>query len=176
MLSHLLPGAPLRTPPPAPCTWGAPLALGHSPMVPAAGPQLPFCTKTGAGPSGFGNLGWGQAVMWAGARALLLPTHAPASAPALPMLQALAEAAHVVLPIWPRQGSPGTQARPGSQAQQTHPPSHTGAQPALPPALRGPGSLRTGPYHPPPELMAHRLLNLLYACTRARASGKDGRR
>ena len=39
------------------------------------------------------------------------PPRSPVSAPALPMLQALAEISHMILPIWPLQGSPGTQSR-----------------------------------------------------------------
>lgn len=39
------------------------------------------------------------------------PPCCPVSAPALPMLQAPAEISHVIPPIWPLQGSPGTQSR-----------------------------------------------------------------
>lgn len=58
-----------------------------------------------------GNLGWGQAgegsEQW---KYPCLP-HSSTSASALPMLQALAEFPHVIPPIWPLQGSPGTQLR-----------------------------------------------------------------
>lgn len=61
----------------------------------------------------FGNVGWGQAgdsgEGWKPLPAC--PPHSPVSAPALPVLQALAEIPHMIPPVWPLQGSPVTQSR-----------------------------------------------------------------
>lgn len=59
----------------------------------------------------FGNLGWSQAGDSGGVKAIPLPTYPPTSAPASPMLQALAEIPYMVPSVWPLQGPPGTQSK-----------------------------------------------------------------
>lgn len=75
-------------------------------------------------------------VTLAGVGATLLPTDTPTLAPALPMFQALAETPHVIPPVGPLQGSPGTQVR---STGVRHGLLHTrDAQPASGPDSQGP--------------------------------------
>lgn len=157
MLRNLyFPRATLGTPPSLPITHPR-STFRPQPRPPWPAPSLgfPLCALRGAGPNRLKFLpevwesrmgpGWGR---WRGRK---LPVCPP---PALPMLQALAKAPHVIPAIWPPQGAPARQlrsmrispARP--TLQQTQAPRLTSIAGSLR-GLRSPRSGLSAPTQPP---------------------------
>ena len=103
--------------------WGlgeGPVHAGHST---ARGPTLSHCNQNRTpgcpavsadpdeNPALLTRTSEGKSSRFPIALSAQCPPGSPVSAPALPVLQALAEIPHVIPPIWPLQGSPGTQSR-----------------------------------------------------------------